>query len=295
MVRGLEPIVLPPPVAYRLTVPRNLFHIARDEGSIAPALRANIDALVAKNPCWQQRIFYDAEASDWVRATFPGRVSDAFHRIAPEYGVCRADFLRYMLIWHFGGVYLDLKSGVRHALDQMIRPDDQFLLSRLKNGRKWSELKDLTLGEEIQQWFIAARPGHPFLAAAIERVTANIETYRPLEHALGARAVIKLTGPIAFTQAIAPLFAADPHREIDSSAEGWLYTVLDDGTAHRGLNPSGHYGLKTGLHVLPPATGLLRWRAEALVFHAINLVRRLVRPLNHWRLERRKQRKALSH
>lgn len=274
------------PLTTQPSIPKNLFHIA-PSAQLPAALQANLDDIAARNPDWKQKIWFDDEASQWVRATFPGRISDAYHRISPRYGACQADFLRYLLIWHFGGVYFDLKSNTARPLDEMIRQDDQFVLGIWPEQPPLKDLANLTDGLAYAQWFLVAKAGHPFLKAVIDWVVDNIESYRPLAYANGVEAVFKLTGPVAYTLAILPLRSQYPHRAVNVQSDGWIYTVLADHNAHRKMS-LGHYGQQTTLHVTTPDDASLGYRMEALLFHLLVGIR----AANRQRLQRRRERRA---
>jgi hypothetical protein len=84
-------------------------------------------------------------------------------------------------------------------------------------------------GGEFQQWYIAAAPEHPFLAAVISNVVRNIKIYNNGLHGAGQYGVLRVTGPIAFTASIAPILHLYPHRLVDSQRDlGLIYSIYDD-------------------------------------------------------------------
>ena len=98
-------------------------------------------------------------------------------------------------------------------------------------------------------------PGHPFLKAVIENVLRNIECYNPLLHRVGGKAVLRVTGPIAYTLAIVPLLSRYQHRVADrTTASGFVYSVLSEvgATSHQALFRS-HYN-----HLTEPLIGSAR-------------------------------------
>ena len=133
----------------------------------------------------------------------------------------------------------------------MIRADDVYLLSGWKNrsGEQFDgwglhpELKHVD-GGEFQQWHVVAAPGHPFLRAVIENVLANIDRYNPMLHGTGAHGTVRVTGPVAYTLAIAPLLSTCRYRYVDSEAElGFTYSVLGSPAAreHKSVFGVPHY------------------------------------------------------
>ncbi|WP_419757661.1 glycosyltransferase family 32 protein [Acidisoma sp.] len=208
----------------------------------------NVAKLKDLNPQWDYR-FYDDDAAETFIFTHYGKaVSQLYNRIGQNYGAAKADVFRYLLLYRLGGIYLDMKSTVDRPLEHVIRPDDVFLLSHWHNkpGEQYedwgihSELSAIGV-TEFQQWHIICAPGHPFLKAVIEMVLRNIKCYTAL-YGYGKSATLRVTGPIPYTLAIAPLLSAHPHRLIDATVEGLRYSIFDNdrSESHRGILRS-HY------------------------------------------------------
>ena len=130
-------------------------------------------------------------------------------------------FFRYLAIYKLGGVYLDIKSTATTPLDDVLSPDDEYLLSHWSNReghpyKGWGRHHPRHgFDEEYQQWHIVAAAHHPFLEAVIERVKKNIDAYDPLLHGVGKRGVLQVTGPIAYTLAIQSVRQSGRFRLVD--------------------------------------------------------------------------------
>lgn len=244
-----------------MLIPRTIHQTFRSANDLPVPLVNNTRHLQATNPGWSYRFYDDQAMLGYVSRHFDARVLRLFLRINPWYGAARADLFRYLLLYREGGVYLDIKSSVDGPLDQMIASDDVYWLSQWANKpgqafEGWGLHPPLAgvAGGEFQQWFIVAAPRHPFLQAVIERVLKNIESYEELEHGIGKRGVLNITGPVPYTLAIAPLLAQFRHRRIDTDAVGLRYSILGD------LNPraheqawTGHYSANREPVILPDA------------------------------------------
>jgi mannosyltransferase OCH1-like enzyme len=192
-------------------------------------LQANVTQLRELNPDWEYRFYDDADIAAFIQENYPPLLWDYYQRIDQRYGAARADLFRYLLMYKVGGVYLDIKSAATRPLDDVIRPDDRFLLSTWgeeMNG--WGHhyaLRNLPHGE-FQQWYIACAPGHPFLKEVIDTVLRNIDLYDPHLHRVGKNGVLSVTGPIAYTLAVHRVLVNHPHRIVDSVGElGFEYNV----------------------------------------------------------------------
>ncbi len=296
MTSFLKPGVAPDPAFQQPPyIPRILWQTTRDKTKILPDLAACIDKLKAGNPKWEHRLYDDASQLAALSAVCSDRFMRAYARIQPRYGAARADLFRYVMVYLHGGAYLDLKSGTTRPLDEILRPDDRFVISQWDNGpggmfpkaglRK--TLKDIPKGE-YEQWFVIAEPGHPFLKATLERVMHNIENYNPYVHGYGGKGVLIVMGPDAYTRAIRSLEGQYPTRHICAWEEGLRYTVLPGLETHQKLD-KGHYSHTA----LPPVTNLGLAGTALLRYNLLNALYWPVaklRILNHARMARRNAR-----
>lgn len=262
------------------SIPRTIHQIYLS-GELPAPLRANVDALRALNPGWEHRL-YDAVAVErFIMEEYGQAILARYLRISPGYGAARADLFRYLLIYRVGGVYLDVKSGADRPFDEVLGPNDHFIVSQWDNDAEGTHPNDALhpelssiLGGEFQQWHIVAAPGHPFLRAVIERVLHAIDTYNPYRVGVGLN-VLRVTGPIPYTLAIAPLLMHNSHRRIrNERVIGLRYSTLDGGNHKQHFR--GHYSRRT-----TPIVGTERgWIANAPLLSflvARSLVRRAIK------------------
>jgi hypothetical protein len=181
------------------------------------------DNLRRDNPDYEYHLWTDAEIPEFIHSHYGESIRDVYLSIHPDYGAARADFFRYLLVYKLGGVYLDIKSTTRIPLANLIRPDDHYLLSQWQDDGDgieawWGEHPELynVPGGEFQQWHVIAAAGHPFLERVINRVLANLATYDPRYAGVGKSAVLRMTGPVAYTLGILPTLADAPHRRFNA-------------------------------------------------------------------------------
>ncbi len=217
-------------------IPKIIHQIYFSNKPLPAELSENMKNLKKMNPSWEHRIYDDTAMLDFIADNFPKRIFEGYCRINPIYGAARADFFRYLMLYKTGGIYLDIKSAASVPLDDVLREDDQFLLSQWRNDSEdrfhgWGLHDEVSnvIGGEFQQWYIAAAPGHPFLKAAIENVLRNIDVYNPGLHGAGQYGVLRVTGPIAYTLAISPHLNTHSYRMVDSYSDiGLRYSIYGD-------------------------------------------------------------------
>lgn len=232
--KGNVPPDLLPDIQPQRHISRRIHQIFfSDRGIALPAeLERNIEHIRRINPDWEHKLYGAEEMVAFIRDHYDERVLHYFECINPAYGAARADLFRYLLLYQLGGVYLDVKSTLRRPLNEVLRADDCYLLSRWRNkpGQEfegWGLHPELADADgEFQQWHIVAAAGHPFLRAVIERVLRNIQRYNRVLDGEGWIGVIRATGPIAYTLAIRPLLERHPHRLVDAHHElGFQYSI----------------------------------------------------------------------
>lgn len=217
---------------------------------VPASIQANIDHIQAINPGWRYQLFTDEEVLDFITSEFGPVMRDYYLRIDPTYGAARMDLFRYLLIYARGGVYLDVKSTLTRPLDEVLLSGDRYLLSRWQGcgedrHESWGLHDELAaIGRaELQQWQVIAAAGHPFLRAVIENVLYNIDHYVPSVHGVGKDGVLRLTGPITYTQAITSLIRSQPHRLVRSFTDlGLRYSIYDQEDRHVRIFKT-HYSL----------------------------------------------------
>jgi mannosyltransferase OCH1-like enzyme len=200
-----------------MSIPRIIHQTVRDRAALSALIVDNIRNLKCLNEGWTYRLYDDGDCRDFIGSRFGAETLAYFDRINPLYGAARADLFRYLLLYEFGGVYLDIKSTATLPLDGVLQPSDSYLLS------SWS---GKTARFEYQQWHIVAAPKHPFLKAVIEAVRKNIDNYNPLTHRVGKNGVLELTGPVVYTSTIRSIEKLYDHRVVDIEDLGFQYTIV---------------------------------------------------------------------
>jgi len=151
--------------------------------------------------------FYDDERIDqFLIEEYGAKVHSTYRKIA--IGAAKADFFRYALLLKKGGIYLDVDSSVLRNLDGLTKPDDVAVIANENNPGVYV------------QWALIYAPGHPFLAATLDKVMGNIETNRfPND-------VHRMTGPSAYSEAIDECIASKgtgvKYRKVGIDYEGYF-------------------------------------------------------------------------
>lgn len=114
----------------------------------------------------------DKAISSFMEENFDARVANAFHSM--PWGVMKADFWRYAVIYINGGLYADLDVVPNIELDSW------FKQQKGRPAMTWEEAGcSMVLGMEnehhISNWAFAAVPKHPFLKHTIDLIVKRAE------------------------------------------------------------------------------------------------------------------------
>jgi predicted O-linked N-acetylglucosamine transferase (SPINDLY family) len=241
-----------------MAIPKLIHQTVARKSDLTDAFRANISHIKQLNGTWTHYLYDDAECDRFIRTHYDRSIYQSYVRIDPAYGAAKADFFRYLVLYKLGGVYLDIKSTTTKPLDDVLRPNDAFILSHWQNKKgqryeRWGMWPELDQNGEYLTWCIVSAPNHPFLREVIGTVQKNIETYDPARDGAGKLAVLRITGPIAYTLAIHRIRNEYPWRYADVDDLGFKYSILEndkDRLAHESQFKS-HYSHRTDPVVRP--------------------------------------------
>lgn len=226
-------------VARSTVIPR-IIHQTYARRELPEALQGNVTELKEQNPGWEHILYDDAAIESFILTAYGQEVLSAYLRIDPLYGAARADLFRYLVVYKLGGIYLDIKSRFLCPIDQVIRGDEEFIVSRWSNqpGAKYEgfglkpEVEHIA-GGELQQWHVIAAPGHPFLRAVLLAIFDGMDAYRPWLHGTGKVGVMRLTGPLVYTHTIIPLLEQYPCKIIANESVIGLDYSITPGDTHK--------------------------------------------------------------
>jgi len=206
-----------------------------DTKKISKEILHNINFLKSNNPNWSYKLYGDEEVWSYLESHLSSNAVVALKRINPIYGVVIADVFRYVAIYNEGGVYLDIKSSSKNKFDDFIKTEDSFLISQWQNrlGEMYfgsGIYPDLVRihGGEFQQWHVIAEKKHPFLEEVINRILFNIKHYDKNIIGVGKIGVLRLSGPIIYTQTIFSMLGKYKYRIINSREQGLVYSIYEE-------------------------------------------------------------------
>ena len=222
-----------------MAIPKIIHQTYRSK-ELPPEIFEIVEGFKSLNPDWEYRFYTDEDILDYIQKNFDETILTAYLKINPVYGAAKADLFRYLVLYKEGGVYVDIKSTCIYPLNDVIRSDDQFIVTQWQNdlGKKDESTglflyltEDLKIKNgEYQQWFIIAEKNSPVMKHVVDTIVSNILNYRAWDykfHSYGKRGVLFVTGPIAYTKAIHSVQNKYPIRfERYDIYMGFVYNAL---------------------------------------------------------------------
>ena len=121
---------------------------------------AAVESCKSKHADYQYILWTDETMDDFVKSSYPN-----FYQtyISYKYNIQRCDAFRYMVLYAYGGIYLDMDIICKKKLDNLLTYDIVFVKS---------ENIDI-----YTNWFLMSIPQHPFILYSIEQLSLTCNKY----------------------------------------------------------------------------------------------------------------------
>jgi hypothetical protein len=172
-------------------------------------------------PSWRHFVWTDAECRAFIHAHFPPAMGQAYDLCAV--GVMRADLWRYLILYWYGGLYVDMKTTIvrKPTFPAIPKRKPRVFTSFWDRSQVDTFHSHLFRVGELQQFWIAAEPGSPVLWRVACQVAANIFALHraptdmslpfislPKVDSIKSR-ILSTTGPVVYTYVVAQELALD--------------------------------------------------------------------------------------
>lgn len=251
---------LVPSIQYSEGIPKILFQICLKGfpenadhvlSSLDDGLKNNIAELKNNNPDFKYYLFSDVEAERFILEYYGKEMlNNYYYRIDRHYGAARADLLRYLILYAWGGVYLDLKSTLAHPLSECVNTDDCFLIfywDCMANGNRYPLIPEELPKGELLTGFLVSAKGHPFMRSVIQQVMQNIDKYNPFSQGIGFTGVQRTTGNTMYSITINDCINRDDRDDTVDFRYGEAFAQFGFSVHFSGPYVEGDYQKKAGL------------------------------------------------
>jgi len=218
-----------------------------------PLVQEKINNYKKLNPDYTYNLYTDDDMDKFVNEHFKGEIADCYNRL--NIIVAKVDFWRYLVLYKYGGVYLDMDSSIDRPLHELLEDTDEAIITAEGNPNVYV------------QWALVFSKGHPILKKTIELVVENIKNNSFPNN------ILEMTGPRVYSRAInevhRELFYSEiVHSEINRSTDR---RYKADNTSYRlyGIDYSDYFCFK---HELEPLlyNSKKHWREEEAEKNLLN-------------------------
>ena len=210
-----------------------------------PLVQEKINYFKQINPEYKHYLFVDADMDRFVNEQFKGDIADCYNKL--NIIVAKVDFWRYLILYKYGGVYLDMDSSIDKPLNELIKNEDEAIITAEGNPNMYV------------QWALIFSKKHPILQKTIELICKNINnnSYPNDIH--------KMTGPSVYSRAINEIHMEFNnniiiHKQINKNTD---ITYKTNATSYRlyGIDYNNYFSFKHNeTHLL--FTNKKHWRQE---------------------------------
>lgn len=212
-------------------------------------LRSIIDRFKDLNKDYNYYLYDDNDMDNFVNTHYPGEISDCYNKL--NIIVAKVDFWRYLVLYKYGGVYLDMDSCINLPLNNLIEDKDEAIITAEGNPGLYV------------QWALIFRKGHPILKKVIELIVDNIKTNKYPND------IIKMTGPFIYTEAINQIHKENFGNAIDHSSisndTDVSYTSNDLTYRIYGKDYNGYFSFRYNNSYNILYSNKIHWRTESRI------------------------------
>jgi hypothetical protein len=177
-------------------IPRLGWIAVRNSSDARAAHMTGPNGFVARNTHWKLHFCGNEEKDRFMEITFSNTsLLWAYNILNPAIGTAKAEIWRLAVLYYYGGMYLDDDANIATPLDNIIQPEDKFIVG--KEGYNWTDncytddyplsnaSLNLRFGKLNQQeffnnryffnWALFSMPGNPLVYRILEHVIALIK------------------------------------------------------------------------------------------------------------------------
>jgi len=183
------------------TIPK-IIHQTWKSRSLPDLMRPFAEKWKQLHPSWEYKLWTDIANREFIHDHFPEFLNkyDSY-----PYAIQRVDAIRYLLLYRYGGVYVDLDFECLKNLEPLI-DGATCLLGREPEEHCLRHEKELIIGNA----FIACTPNHPFIKAICDALCGDGRIATDNTH------ILETTGPFMLTRVYEQFAPKDSIRVLDA-------------------------------------------------------------------------------
>jgi mannosyltransferase OCH1-like enzyme len=179
-------------------IPKIIIQTWKDN-NIPDGYKNDIQSIKDLNPSYKYLFFTDEDIIYFLKNNY-----NEYYKIYLKLPVIiqKIDFFRYVAIYHYGGIYLDLDVTCLEPFDEILKykavfPVDQNFTEEKCEKSRYKHYCDIDQQFMVGQYAFAARPRDPFIKFLIDEIVDKIDDYIKLYPTFGKslQYIYSTTGP----------------------------------------------------------------------------------------------------
>ena len=166
------------PVKDDSKIPKNFIQTYKNN-NLHECIYNNVMQILELNTDFNYYLITDDIGIELIKKYFDNNTLDAFNKL--NLGAAKGDFLRYIAMYVYGGVYLDLDSSIKINLSSFIDDNIEYLFF-------------LDWDDNIQQWCFMCAAKNPIMLNIIKEMVKRINNKE--------ENIFLVTGPTLFTDVL---------------------------------------------------------------------------------------------
>jgi mannosyltransferase OCH1-like enzyme len=178
-------------------IPKVVYQTWRTKTDIPDIIQKQREEMMNLNSNYEFKLYDDLDMEKFVHENFDGDIVECWNKL--NIMTAKADFWRYLILYKYGGIYLDFDSIPLINFDKIIKIEYDSIIGIEKNL------------EYCAQFVLFFCKNHPILKETINEIIKNIKN-GGLENS-----VWHTTGPLPFTIAIQCVYVKEYKQNINFS------------------------------------------------------------------------------
>jgi mannosyltransferase OCH1-like enzyme len=168
-------------------IEKNIFQ-SWHTNNLHPLVQEKINFYKKINPDYSYNLYTDNDMDNFVNTHYKGEIAECYNKL--NIIVAKVDFWRYLVLYKYGGIYLDMDSSINKPLNELIKDNDEAIITAEGNPSLYV------------QWALIFSKEHIILKKTIDLIINNIKNNSYPNN------IHKMTGPGVYSDAI-----NEVHRE----------------------------------------------------------------------------------
>lgn len=170
---------------------KNIFLLCADKNNLHQSFKDNIEYIKKQNLNYNVKLIDNNDFEIYYKEKNKDHYQNYYCKLNKNIGAMVADYIRLVLLYYEGGVYIDIKSNFKIPLDNYVNDDNIFFYWNTKAMK------------EILNWcLIIPKPFNNIIKEMIDNIHYNIDNYNINKININNTRinVLKFSGPRLLTE-----------------------------------------------------------------------------------------------